>query len=78
MAPAQDFLFATTKHFVIARDGVLPSENRQGELMHVELVVNSPDEPNNTCDGGTDALLEAGSNEELNSMLSERVVKVVA
>ena len=45
--------------------------------MHVELVVNSRDDPNNTCDGGTDALLKAASNAELNRLLTERVVKVV-
>ena len=77
-ALAQDFLFPTTKDFVIACDGMSPSEDCQGELLHVELVVNSRDDPNNTCDGGTDALLKAESNEELNGMLSERVVKVVA
>ena len=77
-ALAQDFQFATTKDFVTACDGTSPSEDCQGALLHVELVVNSRDDPNNTCDGGTDALLNAESNEELNGMLSERVVKVVA
>lgn len=77
-ALAQEFLFATTKDFVTACDGTSPSEDCQGALLHVELVVNSRDDPNNTCDGGTDALLNAESNEELNGILSDRVVKVVA
>ena len=77
-AVAQDFSFVTSKQFVTTCDGAEPSEECLNALLHVELVVNSTDDPNNTCDGGTDALLNAGSNEELNSLLAERVMKVVA
>jgi pyrimidine deaminase RibD-like protein len=77
-AVAQDFSFVTSKQFVTTCDGAGPSEECLNALLHVELVVNSTDDPNNTCDGGTDALLNAGSNVELNSLLAERVMKVVA
>ena len=78
VAVAEDFSFATSRQFVVACDGASPPEECLNALMHVELVVNSTADPNNTCDGGTDALLKAESNEELNRLLTERVVKVVA
>ena len=76
-AVAQNFSFSTSKEFVAACHGASPPEECLNALMHVELVVNSRDDPNNTCDGGTDALLKAESNAELNRLLTERVVKVV-
>ena len=77
-ALAQNFSFATSRQFVVACDGASPPEGCLNALMHVELVVNSTADPNNTCDGGTDRLLKAESDEELNHLLTERVVKVVA
>ena len=77
-AMAQDYSFATSKQFVAACGAASPPEECLNALMHVEQIVNSGTDPNNTCDGGPDTLLKAQSNAELDRLLTERVVKVVA
>ena len=76
-AVAQGLPFETSRQFVTTCEGASPREECLIALLHVEQVVNSRADPNNTCDGGTDTLLKAQSNVELNRLLTERVVKVV-
>lgn len=83
LAPGQGVLaatpaFPTSGDFVQGCSGASPSEECLNTLLHVEQVVDSPDQPNSTCDGGTDALLRAQNDTELNMLLTERVVRVVA
>ena len=70
--------FPTTGDFVQGCGGTSPSEACLNTLMYVEQVIDSPDQPNRTCDGGMDALLKARDSAQLNVMLTERVVPVVA
>ncbi len=70
--------FPTTGDFVQACGGASASEACLNTLMYVEQVIDTPDQPNKTCDGGLDALLKARDNTVLNMLLTERVVRVVA
>lgn len=70
-------LFSSGADFVARCDGASPSEDCTSAVMHVELVVNDRDHPNATCEGGTDGLVKARDNAELQRWLSQRVVAVV-
>ena len=71
------FPFRTTGEFVSQCSAASYPEECLNAIVHVELVVNDRDHPNATCDGGTDTLLKARSNAELNSLLAERLVRVL-
>lgn len=71
------FPFRTTGEFVSQCSGASYPEECLNAIIHVEQVVNDRDNPNATCDGGTDALLKARSDAELNSLLAERLVRVL-
>lgn len=70
--------FPTAGDFVQGCGGASPREECLNTLMYVEQVVDTPDRPNSTCDGGIDMLLKAHDDTELNRLLTERVVRVVA
>lgn len=70
------FSFSTSGEFVRDCDGASPPEQCLNAVMHVEMVIDDGT-ANGTCDGGFDALLEARTNDELNEMLTERVVRIV-
>ena len=74
---ADSFPFRTTGEFVSQCGGASYPEECLNAIMHVELIVNDSDNPNATCDGGTDALLKARSDAELNSLLAERLARIL-
>lgn len=83
LAPSQSVLadtpaFPTSGDFVQGCSGASPSEECLNTLLHVEQVVDSSDHPDSTCDGGPEVLLKAQNDTELNVLLTERVVRVVA
>ena len=77
-ATAEPYSFATTAEFLAKCDSPSQPEECRNALMYVEQVVDSSDRPNDTCDGGPEALLKARSNEEFEAWLAERVALVVA
>jgi hypothetical protein len=76
-ASAGDFTFTTSADFVRDCDGSSPPEACLNAIMEVEQVIDSGENPNATCDGGTDALLKSASSTELNDKLAERLARVV-
>jgi hypothetical protein len=77
-ARAAGYSFTTSGEFVSTCDSLAQPEECRNALMYVEQVVDSSDHPNDTCDGGPEALLKARSNEELEAWLGQRVTQVVA
>lgn len=69
--------FPTGADFVAGCAANPSDEDCTGEVLHVEQVVNDRDNPNATCDGGINGLLEARDNAELQRWLTQRVVAVV-
>lgn len=76
-AVADPFPFTTAGEFANFCEGASPREECLNAIMEVEQVVDSSEHPNDTCDGGPDALLEARTNEELDEKLTARAVSVV-
>ncbi|MDO9472197.1 MAG: hypothetical protein Q7J28_04020 [Caulobacter sp.] len=70
--------FRTGADFVDGCAATPSNENCTGAVLHVEQVVNDRDNPNATCEGGIDGLLQAPDNAELERRLTQRVVAVVA
>ena len=72
------YSFRTTGEFVETCDVAEPPSDCMSAVAHVEEVVNSSDHPNETCDGGTDAMLKAGhAGADIEVWLLERVVRIV-
>ncbi|HQT52156.1 MAG: hypothetical protein Q7U11_09220 [Phenylobacterium sp.] len=70
--------FPTGADFVAGCAATPSNEDCTGAVLHVEQVVNDRDNPNATCDGGIDGLLQARDSAELERRLTQRVVAVVA
>ena len=72
------YSFTTTAEFVSQCGVASPPSDCIAAVQHVEEVVNSRETPNETCDGGPDAMLESSRNSaEMEAWLGERVRRIV-
>jgi hypothetical protein len=76
-AAAGDFDFGTTGEYVRQCDSPSPPNQCLGAIQEVELVVDTGDNHNATCDGGYDELANSASNDQLMAKLAARVSRVV-
>lgn len=76
--PMDLYSFKTTREFIETCDVAAPPNDCMSAVAHVEEVVNSTDHPNETCDGGTDAMLQAGhAGGDIDAWLLERIVRII-
>lgn len=71
------YSFTTTAEFVSQCGVSSPPSDCLAAVEHVEEVVDNGGNPNETCDGGPDAMLKSQNSAELEAWLTERVRRIV-
>ena len=71
------YSFTTTAEFVSQCDVSSPPSDCLAAVEHVEEVVDNGGNPNETCDGGPDAMLKSRNSAELETWLTERVRRII-
>ena len=71
------YSFTTTAEFVSQCGGPSPASDCLSAVAHVEEVIDTREHPNETCDGGPDAMFKSQNNAELEAWLTERVRRIV-
>jgi hypothetical protein len=71
------FSFKTTAEFVAQCDVASLPSDCLAAIEHVEGVIDDREHPNETCDGGPEAMLKSRSGVELEAWLAERVRQIV-
>jgi hypothetical protein len=72
------YSFTTTGEYLSQCDIASPPSDCADAVAHVEEVVDDSSKPNDTCDGGPDAMLKLRNDVELMAWLGERVKRTVA